>query len=211
MINSIRNGLKPKIVDNVPVDGTAFCKLVEHLVYNMNNNNMPRINSTWERIVQSEMKEILNACMRKFDSALREMEKQMPMDDRKLYKMLYRARRECSKEIDTFKYSGEKCRFLRERYEKQTMELEEDFIALNQSVSKEQCESVAQNVLRQVELKFETIQAEDLSPGSTLSIFDKLRSSYLNSAKGTHKYDIFITQLLNDFITQVDQTFNNKL
>lgn len=211
MINSVRNNLKPKFVDNVPVDGTAFCKLAEHLVYSINNNNMPRINSTWDRIVQSEMKEILNACMSKFDRALREMEKQMPMDDKKLYRMLYRARMECSREIDTFKYSGEKCRFLREKYEKQTMELEEDFIALNESVSKERCEQVAENVLRQVELKFETIQAEDLAPGSTLNIFEKLRSSYLNSAKGTHKYDIFITKLLNNFIMQVDSTFNNKL
>jgi hypothetical protein len=166
----------------------------------MNNNNMPRINSTWERIVQSEMKEILNACMSKFDRALREMEKQMPLDDKKMYRMLYRARMECSREIDTFKYSGEKCRFLREKYEKSTLELEEDFIALNESVSKERCEEVADNVLRQVELKFETIQAEDLAPGSTLNIFEKLRSSYLNSAKGTHKYDIFITKLLNNFI-----------
>lgn len=91
------------------------------------------------------------------------------------------------------------------------MELEEDFISLNENISKDRCEKVADNVLRQVELKFETISVDDLSPGSTLNIFEKLRSSYLNSAKGTHKYDIFITKLMNNFIMQVDRTFNNRL
>jgi hypothetical protein len=89
MINSVRNNLKPKMVDNVPVDGTAFCKLTEHLVYSINNNNLPKISSTWDRIIQSEMKEILNTCTSKFGRALREMEQQMPLEDKKMYSMLY--------------------------------------------------------------------------------------------------------------------------
>jgi predicted ATPase len=118
---------------------------------------------------------------------------------------------ECSRELDTFKYSGEKCRLLRQKYEAHTAELEEDFLALNETVSQEQCEKVAENVLRQVELKFETLKAEDFTPRTAFSLFEKLRSNYLNSAKGSYKYDIFVMKLLSNFLMLIDSTFNIKL
>jgi Guanylate-binding protein, N-terminal domain len=51
LISSVRNNLKPKVVDNVPVDGTAYCKLIEHLVFSINNQSLPKISETWDRIV----------------------------------------------------------------------------------------------------------------------------------------------------------------
>ncbi len=54
--------------------------------------------------------------------------------------MLYKARMESSGEIDSFKYSGDKCRLLREKYDQQTKDIEEDFISLNTKISQERCE-----------------------------------------------------------------------
>ena len=210
MVTSIRNNIKPKIVDNVPIDGTGYCKLLESLVFAMNNNSMPRISSTWQRIVESEMREILYISITKFNTALIELEKQMPIEDKRLFRILYKARIESSKEIDSFKYSSEKCKYLREKFERQVRELEDDFIAKNEEMSKQQCEQLAQNLLGELSKQFRVLETSEMTTGLMMNIFEKLRSNYLNLARGGHKYDFFITKLMNRFMVETDLMINTK-
>lgn len=46
------------------------------------------------------------------------------------------------KEIDSFRYSSEKCKFLRDLFQQKSKSLEEELIDMNDNKSKEICEAL---------------------------------------------------------------------
>lgn len=88
--------------------------------------------------------------------------------------------------------------------------LEEDLIDANDRKSREICEALEKKILKEMSLQFEALKSEDLPPGFNLSMFDSLRSQYLEGAVGTYKYDVFITSLMNQFMINMDQLYMRK-
>jgi len=142
IIGFLRSSIKPKIVSNVAVDGKGFVRLVEEIAGAINANALPTLSTTWDRIVESEMKDVLEKAFARYKTELESVETQLPLEESELYKLLFIVKLESAKEIDAFKYSSEKCRFLRDLFQQKSKNLEEDIIDKNDQLSREICESL---------------------------------------------------------------------
>lgn len=89
LISYLRATIKPKVVNNVAVDGHGFVKLIESLAASINQNSLPTLATTWDRIVESEMKEILQKAFLRFQTELARIESMLPMEESEIYKLLF--------------------------------------------------------------------------------------------------------------------------
>jgi len=60
MITSVLKGLRPKIIKGVAVEGKVYTELVLNFVDALNNQALPSIPTTWERIIERELQSTLN-------------------------------------------------------------------------------------------------------------------------------------------------------
>lgn len=63
MISRIFNDMRPKMINDTPVNGKVFTDLLITFVDSLNNSAMPSITSAWERIVDKEVQKTLNSAI----------------------------------------------------------------------------------------------------------------------------------------------------
>lgn len=70
---------------------------------------------------------------------------------------------------------------LREKFNSVAAEMEQNFIALNDKVSRENCQKVSKSILEEIEIDQQLMKSKDFVPGFAIQLFEKLRSSYMES------------------------------
>lgn len=89
LISYLRSTIKPKVVNNVAVDGRGYVKLIESIATAVNHNSLPTLSTTWDRIVESEMRDTLQKAFDKYKSEIARLEQQLPIEESELYKLLF--------------------------------------------------------------------------------------------------------------------------
>lgn len=89
LISYLRSSIKPKIVNNVAVDGRGYVKLIESIAGAINNNSLPTLSTTWDRIVESEMRDTLQKAFDKLKFEMEKLQEQLPIEESELYKLLF--------------------------------------------------------------------------------------------------------------------------
>lgn len=209
LINMVTNNLKPKIVDNVPVNGSGYTKLVQFLVKALNTTGLNEIQTTWDRIVQTEMKGTLKQAYKVFEEGLEVIEKKLPMEDSEFFTKLYYVKMASATELNKFRYSNAKCNIMRDIFDTRIKALEDSLIANNQAVSKKICQNISKQVISEISVKMNP-QYTDLSPGFALTTYHDIRNSYLERALGTYKYDVLINEISSSFILALESMFDKK-
>ena len=59
----IFSDVRPKMINDAPVNGKIYTDLLITFVDSLNNSAMPSIATTWERIVDKEMQKVLNTAI----------------------------------------------------------------------------------------------------------------------------------------------------
>ena len=85
----MRATIKPKVVSNIAVDGQGYVKLIEAIASAINSNSLPTLGTTWDRIVESEMRDIMQKAFLKFQQELARIEALLPIEESELYKLLF--------------------------------------------------------------------------------------------------------------------------
>lgn len=63
MMDRIFGSMRPKVINDAPINGKIYTDLLITFVDSLNNSAMPSIASTWERIVDKEMQKTLNSAI----------------------------------------------------------------------------------------------------------------------------------------------------
>ena len=205
----VLNNVKPKIIDNVPINGNGYVELVEYLVQAINNKGLPEIQNTWERIVQAEMKSILKNALKIFDNGQNVIEQKLPIEDEELYKSLYRVKVASSLELNKFRYSSDKCNMMRDIFEKRIKNSEEEIISMNQMRSKKVCQEIARQIINKMNVRMNVDESE-IGPGFSQAQYQDIRNDYLERAMGSYKYDILMSDVANNFIMTLEQLYDKK-
>ena len=74
---------------NVAVDGRGYVKLIESIAGAINNNSLPTLSTTWDRIVESEMRDTLQKAFDKLKFEMEKLQEQLPIEESELYKLLF--------------------------------------------------------------------------------------------------------------------------
>lgn len=72
LIDKIYRNVKPKSINGQTMDGKMFSQIIEEYTSCMNNNGMPEINTAWERVMESEIKQVLQTSINKVNFELQE-------------------------------------------------------------------------------------------------------------------------------------------
>lgn len=62
--------IKPKVVNNVPLNGTSFLALCEQYIEAMSSGGVPTISSAWEEVMQRECSEARDAALEAYRSQI---------------------------------------------------------------------------------------------------------------------------------------------
>lgn len=71
MIDRMFHDIRPKTINDAPVNGKIYTDLLITFVDSLNNSAMPSIASTWERIVDKEVVKTLNAAIDYYTRVIR--------------------------------------------------------------------------------------------------------------------------------------------
>ena len=89
VVSYLRATIKPKLVNNVAVDGTGFVKFIEAITAAINCNSLPTLSTTWDRIIESEMRDTLERCHAKYKTEIDKLAEQLPLEESELFKLLF--------------------------------------------------------------------------------------------------------------------------
>jgi hypothetical protein len=131
LINMVTNNIKPKMVDNVPVNGIGYTKLIQYLVKALNTRGLTEIQNTWERIVQVEMKGVLKNAFSIFENGTKALVDKLPLEDGEFYTHMYNIKIAAGVELNKFRYSTSKCNLMREIFDKRVKSEEDGLISKN--------------------------------------------------------------------------------
>jgi nitrogen regulatory protein PII-like uncharacterized protein len=88
LISKVYRNIKAKSINGQTLTGEMFSQMVSEYVYCMNNNGMPEINTAWDRVMDSEIKRVLQQSITKVNYELQELVvKKIPMGHSDLLKI----------------------------------------------------------------------------------------------------------------------------
>lgn len=198
------------MVDNVPVNGIGYTKLIQYLVKALNTRGLTEIQNTWERIVQVEMKGVLKNAFSIFENGTKALEGKLPLEDGEFYTHMYNIKIAAGVELNKFRYSTSKCNLMREIFDKRVRSEEDGLISKNQMQSKKICQDMSRQIISQMNIRLSTDDLSEMGPGYAHNKFADIKNDYLERAMGSYKYDILMNDIANNFILQLEQLYEKK-
>ena len=58
LIRKIYSALQPKRVNGIDLTGNLYAELIQQYCESMNSNGLPKINSSWTRVLESEIRRV---------------------------------------------------------------------------------------------------------------------------------------------------------
>ena len=71
MINRVIVNLRPKIINDAPIKGSIFAELLINYIDGLNNQAIPSIPSTMERIIDREAHKLLNSAIEYYAKSIK--------------------------------------------------------------------------------------------------------------------------------------------
>jgi len=199
MISTVLKNVRPKIIKGCPVEGTIYTELILNFVDGLNNQALPSIPNTWERIIDREAQKYYNSATEYYMKVLKkETEGKLPMNDDVLNKLKSDIAKKAEAILLEYKYSDLKLQNAKERLQKKINEVNGFLDQENARKSKEFCTIFADKLIEKLE--------KDLKAGKYKHIshitreFYLYRKSFLDEARGPMKYEIFSGPFIEGFL-----------
>jgi len=203
MITSVLKGLRPKVIKGVAVEGKVYTELILNFVDALNNQALPSIPATWERIIERELQSTLNRAVDFYVRNMRsETEGKLPMNEDALQKLKSDISKKSEEILAQYKYSDVKLNVAKERYFKRVEEFNSALDIENSKKSKEFCTVFAQKLLEKLD--------KDLKAGKYKHIshftreFHLYRKTYLEESRGPAKHEIFSFLFVENFLRLIE-------
>ena len=207
MINKIYYNTKPKSINGQSLDGKMFAQMVEEYSNCMNTNGMPEINTAWDRVMDTEIKRVLQQSTTKINYELQELViDRMPMTPKQLITIERNVRKRSFKLLQDPNIKSaprDKTLKLQEDFNSNLDEIFEGLFKENENLSKTQAKDLLPRMYQKIKNKIKEGQYETLQEFN--DTFTKMSISYLNNTKDPENYQILHNYLVTNVLEDMDE------
>lgn len=216
LIDKIYRNVRPKSINGQTLSGPMFAQMITEYVYCMNNNGMPEINTAWDRVMETEIKRVLQQSLMKVSQELRDyIENGLPMTPKELLIIERNVRKKSFKMLhDPNIKNAPKDKLL--KLEEDFMDgLDEIFESLwkqNETQSRSKAKDLLPRMYQKIKVKIKEDGYSNIQEFN--DDFTKMVVSYLSNTKEPDNYVIlenFITTNVLDDIDYIMKLQTDKM